>query len=233
MSKQSLLKLSAFALACLMLSSCAQLQTRRNVTELGADYEGIVCDPPRVLYVQGGRSYVKVYVRRLEKRYPVLRDKVFFSEQKSEPSYSILQSADSEEKVSHLYLPLSASTADVLRRENGYSSMDVLMKELIAGRDQAKTSLPGAVAVPVRALVDGERSLHAFESTRNPAKPGMALQALSKLDLVFVDVPGTLLYNVAIPVIEPFVFFKRFFTEEDDGRYVSEMKSRLQSDTNH
>lgn len=232
MKKHLLLKLCSLGLACAMLSSCAQLQTRRNVSELGADYEGIVCDPPGVLYVQGGRSYVKVDARRLKKRYPILQDKVFFTEQSSDPSYSILQNADSESHVRQLYLPLSDSTATVLRQKSGFCTMEVLMKELLAGMDQAKSSLPGAEVVPVQGIVDGERCLHAFESTRNPAKPGIALQALSKLDLVFIDVPGTLLYNVSIPVIEPFVFFKRFFTEEDDGRYESALKKRVQGGSN-
>ena len=40
------------------------------------------------------------------------------------------------------------------------------------------------------------------------------MQILSTLDEVIIDWPGTILYNLAIPVMAPFVFFHEFLDEK-------------------
>ena len=49
---------------------------------------------------------------------------------------------------------------------------------------------------------------------RVPEKKPIWSRALGKADLVLVDFPATLVYNVAIPIMAPFVFFYEF-THED------------------
>lgn len=225
------LSLMSLLAASLLLGSCAQVQTHLRIREKGTTYEGIVVDPPRVLYSQGGRSYLGVDCCRMEKEYPILRDKVFLTEQMAEPENRILCSASGADAPQRLYVPLSAATAQVLTSEQGYCTMDVLLEELRARMPEARKSLPGAAQQPVRAMVDGERCLDVFEETRSPKKPSTARLWLSRVDRAVVDAPATLLYNVAIPVMEPFVFFYEFFSDEDDGTYRSELSERLQNHT--
>lgn len=214
----------------LLLASCAQVQTHLRIRESGTTYEGIAMDPPRVLYTQGGRSYVGVDCHRMVKDYPILRDKIFLTQQNGEPETQILQPA-SGEAPKRVYVPLTASTAQVLTHEQGYCTMDVLLEEVKANMGEARASLPGAGQEPVRAFVDGGKCLHAFEETRSPKEPSAAKVWLSRVDRAVVDAPATLLYNVAIPVMEPFVFFYEFFADEDDGTYRSELGDRLKNHT--
>lgn len=216
----------------LLLSSCAQVQTHLRIRESGTTYEGIALDPPQVLYTQGGRSYVVVDRHRMVKEYPILRDRIFLTQQNGEPETRILHPA-SDAEPRRIYVPLSASTAQVLAHEQGYCTMDVLLDEVSAHMSEASTVLPGSGEAPVRALIDGGRRLHAFEETRSPKEPSAAKLWLSRVDRAVIDAPATLLYNVSIPVMEPFVFFYEFFTDEDDGTYRSELGDRLKSDTNH
>lgn len=225
----SLISLLSFSL---LLASCAQVQTHRSVREWGTTYEGIALDPPRVLYTQGDRSYLSVNCHRMEKDYPILRDKIFLTQQNGEPEIQILHpTSDAQPRL--MYVPLTTSTAQVLTHEQGYCTMDVLLDEVKSHMGEARESLPGARQQPVRALVDGKRTLYAFEETRSPKKPSMAQVWLSRVDRAVIDAPATLLYNVSIPVMEPFVFFYEFFTDDDDGTYQSELGDRLKNNATH
>ena len=42
-----------------------------------------------------------------------------------------------------------------------------------------------------------------------------AVAGLQEADFVLVDIPGTLAYNVAIPIMAPIIFFSEFFSNED------------------
>ena len=42
----------------------------------------------------------------------------------------------------------------------------------------------------------------------------LATKILKNIDLIVIDVPGTLVYNVAIPFAAPFVFFYEFYHDK-------------------
>ena len=42
----------------------------------------------------------------------------------------------------------------------------------------------------------------------------ISIRALSMADRILIDWPGTLLYNISIPVMAPFVFFHEFLNEQ-------------------
>ena len=72
---------------------------------------------------------------------------------------------------------------------------------------------PGAHRHAIHAELSGYSSQW-IEEYRVPSKKTPTGLVLGKLDFLAIDVPGTLAYNVAIPVIAPFVFFYDFLTND-------------------
>ena len=117
-----------------------------------------------------------------------------------------------ERSTTLAYHPISAGTAKVLMREDGYADLQTLADELQSCPGEWRTSLTEASAHPIRAQLAGQPV--AITSQASPESPSFVYQAAGKLVFVLVDVPGTVLYNVSIPLVAPFVFFFDFLSDD-------------------
>lgn len=204
-----ILSLSMLA-AALCLSSCAYLQTHKNVKEAFHKCEGYRLVEPLQLYSAGGSWYLAVQPETMRLHYPTLHDSIFL-ENNTEPSYSTI-SADRPLQ----YRRISGSTAKVLLRSDGYYTISSLMEEIHALDGEPQKSLPaGATRHQIHALVEAHpRDNTATLVSRKPESTPVVGQVLSAVDFVCIDLPGSVAYNVAIPVMAPFVFFYNFIHED-------------------
>lgn len=196
-------------LAAQAFTSCAYVQTHKNVEEAFCRYEGaLIADSPE-LYRAGGQYFIAAERCVLSKHYPVVHDEVFFDDHQ-EPKFHVEQKEGDK-----LYYPISAGTALVLQREDGYASLPILRDEV--QRHTALTHLPkGTRPCVVRAHV-AETDVPNAGMTAGPREPGQlpfAVRALSQTEEIVVDWPATFVYNCAVPVMAPFVFFRQFLNEE-------------------
>lgn len=196
--------------AALCLSSCAYLQTHKNVKEAFHTCEGYRVVEPLQLYSAGNTWYIAVQPETMRKHYPVLHDSIFLDTDPA-PSYSTINN-----KPPHNYKRISGSTAKVLLRNDGYYTFNSLMEEMNSMQDKPLTALPaGAARHQIHAMVQTRASDNkATVLSRTPESTPAVGQALAAVDFVCIDVPGSVAYNVAIPVMAPFVFFYNFITEE-------------------
>lgn len=201
--------LPVLAVCSLTLSSCAYMQTHKNVRERGCYYEGQLLPPPSQealsLYRKGGEWYLAARKAQFRLKYPVVYDSVFRTYD-NEPRHQLLSDGQSHEVVYH---PISAGTAAVLQRADGYAELETMAEELRTTPGEWTASLPGAVSYPVRAQIVGDRAVTLL-GKRHPSQIPLSNRILSQVDRVLIDFPGTLVYNVSIPFMAPFVFFREF-----------------------
>lgn len=190
-------------------TSCAYVQTHKNVEESFYLHEGARLSDKPVLYQAGGQYLLEAELCSLRKRYPVVRDTIFLNRD-NEPVFHVEQQ---QGKV--LYYPISDGTATVLQRADGYASLSIL-------RDEMQRSAP-IMALPRGARLCTVKAQFAEQDVPNagvainrrvPEVPVAGERFLTYADMVLVDGPGTLGYNCLIPVMAPFVFFHRFLNEE-------------------
>lgn len=204
MKKWMLLMLGAQA-----FTSCAYVQTHKNVEESFYRYEGARISEKPELYRAGESYFVAADAAVLNKHYPAVHDTIFFDKD-NEPKFHVEHMEGKK-----LYYPLSAGTATVMQREDGYVSLALLSDELQHGI--ARPQLPrGAQACAVRAEIAEKEAPSAglMVGARDPQQLPLWAEFLTLTDKVVVDGPATLGYNCLIPVMAPFVFFHRFLNEE-------------------
>ena len=205
-----------FSCACvavaLLFSSCAYMQTHKSVEEMFYSYKGYELEKPLWLAHQGGQWYLVAEAQTLQKKYPAVYDSIFFTG-KNDPSFHV------KESTGTLWMhPISAGTATVLQRPDGYADWATLCDEL--------KQTPGAwVPVPagqgrtlVTATIDEKTSstrTMVDEQSKEPSQTSITGTVLSRLDKYCIDYPGTVIYNAAIPFMAPFIFFHDFFSAED------------------
>ena len=193
----------------MLLSSCAYVQTHKNVEELGSYYEGQVLSKGAMeLYSSGGQWYLSAKKARFKMSYPTVHDSVFRRNDYA-PTFSLIDNAN-HETIYHRISPIAAS---VLMQPNGYFSLSALAEEISRTPGEWLTELPGAQRHAILADIAGNDH-HYTETNRVPEKKDLAIQALGKLDFIVVDVPLTVAYNVAIPLMAPFVFFYEFLSKD-------------------
>ena len=195
------------ALAALGLSSCAYMQTHKNIKEQGRSFMGHKLDRPQQLYQSGGQYYVAASPAEYRLSHDIVHDNIF--RKTNEPEMRLV-----EAEGSVAYHPVSAGTAAVLLRPDGYADASTLAQEISEGQGQWRSTLPHAARHAVRAEFTGPESV-AIITTPTPETPSLGWRALSWLDFVIVDIPGTVAYNVAVPVIAPFVFFNEFLSNDN------------------
>lgn len=205
-------------LCCLVLisaclSSCAYVQTRKQIEELGCEYEGKQLSVKQgnklnKVYHQGNTWYLAAENVRLKKSYPLVHDSVLFTGNNA-PEYRKIE--NSEEGIS--YHPISAGTAAVLQRGDGYATTDTLAAELTSTPGAWVSTLPNATAYEIKAEIP-DNGCHTIAGMRQPQETPMANQVLGALDFVFIDIPATAAYNAAIPFAAPFVFFGEFIKND-------------------
>lgn len=193
----------------LLLSSCAYVQTHKNVEEIGSFFEGQVLDTRTLgLYKQNNQWYLAATKARFKLSYPVVHDSIFRRNDFS-PEFKLLPTQN--DKL--IYHPISEYAAQILQKSDGYFQLRALGDEIHRNGGEWVEQLPGAVRVPIAAEIGGKPTFF-MEEKRVPEKKPVWSKALGKLDLVFIDTPATIIYNVAIPFMAPFVFFYEFSHED-------------------
>ena len=193
----------------LITSSCAYVQTHKNIEQAGNYYDGEILDTNTMgLYKQGDQWYLSAKKARFRLHYPIVHDSVFRKNDYS-PKLEIISSAGTDT----VYHPISSSSAQVLQRHDGYFQLQALAEDITRTPGQWTNHLPHAQQYPISAEIGGPQT-HRMEGNRMVSRASFVHKALGKLDLIFVDIPATLVYNVAIPIMAPFVFFYEFTNED-------------------
>ena len=196
--------------ALLMLNSCAYVQTHKNVEEMGAYYEGHVLTlrSLRVYHdVSNQKWYLNAHPAKLKLHYPNVHDSVF-RQTNDIPSYRALNVAPE-----FVYYPISQSTARVLLANDGYAQLEVLAEEIQKHGASDLVKKNGMTSYPIRAQMDGDSS-YMIPLSRVPRQKSAINHMIGKTEFVLIDIPATLAYNVSIPFIAPFVFFKEFLSKD-------------------
>lgn len=206
MTIKYLMKTGLFT-GAVFLSSCAYMQTHKNIEENSREHIGYQLDSEIKLYRAGGDYYLAAEQRRLRMHYPAIYDSIFLI-RNNEPEF--IQLGNEQTMVYH---KISAGTATVLQREDGYAELSVLSDELRSSDTGWLTSLPaGSRPCSIKADITGKNAIWTQPGSSPDVSTG--IRVLSTIDKVFVDWPGTVLYNLAIPVMAPFVFFHEFLNEK-------------------
>ena len=206
------MKLKASIMTCVVagsvfLPSCAYMQTHKNIEESFRTHQGYTLQPELKLYKAGQKYYLAVGEQELRKHYPVIHDSVFMK-QSNAPTYEIVSGGSQK-----MYREISAGTAQVLQRNDGYAELQTLSDELMQAGTPWLRQLPaGAAPCRIAAEIQGSE-VTTSTGTVTETSPAAAT-ILSTIDQVCIDWPGTVLYNVAIPVMAPFVFFYEFLNEQ-------------------
>ena len=189
------------------LSSCAYMQTHKNIEENSREHIGYHLNSGLQLYRAGGDYYLSVARQRLRMHYPAIYDSIFLI-RNNDPAFT--QIGDEQTTV---YRKISAGTATVLQLKDGYAELSVLCDELRNSDSSWLETLPaGAQPCGIKATIDGEATTWVQPGSGTAVSP--CIKLVSTIDEVIVDWPGTILYNLAIPVMAPFAFFHEFLNEE-------------------
>lgn len=203
--------------AALAFSSCAYVQTHRNVQESFTYYDGQRLEAPLLLVQYQGIWYIAAHEceQGLRLRYPNVYDSVLGSSASNEPSW---HRVEEQGRGAICYWPISAGTASVLMREDGYVSLPILRDEMLKHADARLSHLPkGAVQHAVRAHMDVPHETQedaVYLIGEKHADDSLPVRALVQTDRVLVDWPLTLMYNCAIPFMAPVIFFRDFLNED-------------------
>ena len=198
------------------MNSCAYVQTHKQVEEWGCSYDGKLINNENSstwnIYQCDGKWYLPAQKVVLTKDYPAIKDTLLFTEN-NDPVYTI-KADESNSSVS--YHPISAGTAEVLMRADGYAILQDLAEEIKANPGEWRDSLPGAKKYLIKAQIEDRHNTPAklIAGQRTPVETPVINEVLSKLDFIIVDVPGTVIYNVAIPFMAPFKFFSEFLSND-------------------
>lgn len=197
---------SLLLFSCIQLTSCAYMQTHKNIVEADTIRTGYELTTDIGLYRAGENYYVAISRQQLRKEYPIIHDSIFLTGNNTPTWHKV------EDGETTVYYPVSAGTATVLQRQDGYASLHVLADELKNNSNFSLTSLPtGASRCTVKAEITGSDTI--WEGNEPPTPCSTMTRIISTVDQVCIDWPGTIAYNVAIPVMAPFVFFHQFLNE--------------------
>lgn len=193
----------------LLTSSCAYVQTHKNVAEVGSYFDGKMLDVQTLsLHQQGERWYLSAHKAKFKLSYPTIHDSVF-RRNDFMPEFKLI----GKESEGRVYHAISGHAAQILQRKDGYYQLRALAEEMQRTPGEWVESLPGAIRRPIAAEIDGKQVFYMAEQ-RVPKNKKLLSKALSQLDFVIVDIPATIAYNVAIPFMAPFVFFYEFSQNE-------------------
>ena len=206
MTIKHLMKTGLFT-GAVFLSSCAYMQTHKNIEENHREHTGYHLGIDFQLYRAEGIYYLGVEKQQLRIHYPVIYDSIFLTDH-NEPEFIRINN-----ESTRVYRQISTGTATVLQRTDGYAELRVLCDELQNSATPWIESLPaGAQPCGIKAEIVGSSITWPEEGSATEAP--LVIRTLSTVDQVLIDWPGTLLYNIAIPVMAPFVFFHEFLNEQ-------------------
>lgn len=193
-------------LLLMLCSSCAYIQTHKNVEEMGSYYTGHLLAREQIELVKSrGQWYIGAEAARFRLKYPMLHDSVF-RKLGNYPSFEKISWKGQTE-----YHPISSYVAGVLQNPTGYFDMQGLAQEIAKTPGTWGKSLPDKQRYSIQAELPSKP--FQMEEHRVPEKKKPLALLLGKLDFIVIDIPGTLLYNTAIPLMAPFVFFYEFYHE--------------------
>lgn len=202
---------------CLIsLSSCAYVQTHRNVEESFNRYDGSSLELPLYLVQVGQQWYLPAYHCEggLIKHYPSVYDSVLLKTDNIPPTWN---TEAGQGRGVIVYYPISSGTATVLMREDGYATLDLLRDELQQRQQSCLRQLPAGArkhAVLAHIQSSDEDSVYLIGEKLQDGGNRSSVQMFVWADRLLVDVPLTLAYHAAIPLMAPVLFFKEFFNEE-------------------
>lgn len=196
----------------LILSSCAYVQTHRNVAESFRSKPGYSLHRPIEQGAQQGRNYLLGHRETLRKHYPNVFDSILLTDNNEVQWRSI-------ERGQPCLLPLSDGTAMVLKRRDGYAYTDSLLDEIRSEMRKGQRPITGETMPathPVVAQVDrvSQQERYLDDPTIPDEKLSFPEELLVQADRVIIDWPLTLAYNVAIPFMAPVIFFSEFLDQE-------------------
>ncbi len=210
------MKYPSITLACFAactLSSCAYMQLHKNVEQYGDYYEGFEADKPEVVYESQGKWYVKGKKYHLRYDYPLIYDTVFLEGGKP-------QLVHAGPSLGDAYLEISHGTSIALRERSGYATLPILQRELQEiGSAPIDSLAKNAIEYKVKAEIPTAQHPIRVTHADIHSKKSSLTTTLSYATLVFVDVPGTLAYNIAIPVMAPFYFFADTYDDFTKGHF--------------
>ena len=195
-------------------NSCAYTQFNKQITEKATVYNGFAVELPLSLCSSQGGWYVKVRKLEVQKIKPFVHDSIMLTNASKE---ALGTPKPFSYYTEYQYIKISDGTAAVLQRTDGYATLETLCDELKAGYQQGCLSeLPDSMQHRVYAQIKTEQGNIAYVATDGQPirKPGIGTKVLSKAALVCVDVPGTVIYNVSMPIMAPFIFFHDFITDK-------------------
>ncbi len=213
------MKLSALALlliSSILISSCAYMQTHKNIEQWGTYQDGFKVIKPDYIYLSQGDWYIKTEQYKLQRHYPIVHDSVFLEIM----DYKLIPISQCEGIVYHR---ISQGTATVLQRKDGYATLSTLSKEIERDAHCGHSTLPHASKKHVRALIHAGKDTDLVIKKPVEPSPSFGVKTLSNLDLVFVDTPGTIIYNIAIPFAAPFVFFYSLSKDEQNNPILNDI----------
>lgn len=203
------------------LSSCAYVQTHKNVQESFVHRQGDQLAAPLSLGKLGSTWYVctKVCAGGVTKQYPTVHDEILLDENNEpqlQPVGTISAIAGGIDKPHATAWPISSGTAMVLMREDGYATLETLADEMLRNRAGRLDVLPrGMQFYPVKAQIAGaEKATYLLRSADTEPELTFTQKVLVQTDRVLVDWPLTAAYNCAIPVMAPVIFFHQFLSED-------------------
>lgn len=201
---------SALLFSAILLSSCAYMQTHKNIREAPLSYSGYHMTRSPELYQAGNKWYIGVESRTLRKEYPVIHDEVLLKRNNA-PRWVEMET---EQSSGMIYHEISRGTALVLQRKDGFATTYDLAGEIDDSGHKWCSTLPaGAIRRGVQAEIIGSDTNLPTKLLPEQGVP-TGIRILSWADKVLIDYPGTVLYNVAIPFMAPFIFFYEFLHED-------------------
>lgn len=199
---------AAILSASVLMSSCAYVQTHKNIEEQSTYYEGKVLSTDTIrLYHRGGKWYISAEMAHFRLSYPAVHDDVF-RKGMNDPSFKLI-----ERYPQTMYHAISAQAAEILQRRDGYFKLNALADEIKRTSGPWLEELPGAQQRSILAEIAGTHKYY-IKQRRIPDEPPMADKVLGKIGFVIIDIPATVAYNIAIPFMAPFVFFYEFAQEQ-------------------
>lgn len=201
------------------LTSCAYVQLHKQVESDARPHKGFYIEKPEYVYYYSGQWYLKAEEVDIRKDYPLVHDSVLLNEDNS-PKPIVLKS-DGE-----IYISISEGTAKVLQRNDGYASLSTLRDEMVSGSILNKIDAP-MKKYQVRAQVESKSSQKEYHIFGGDEETSLSFgtRLISTGALLLVDTPGTVLYNAAIPIMAPFVFFYDFFKEDEVIEHINYLYS--------
>lgn len=210
---RSLLLCMSLAFIPLSVSSCAYTQLNKQIEEKATVYNGFAVELPLSLYSSQGRWYVKVRKIDVQRMRPFVHDSVMLKTG-GNVTYGTVKPLSYY--TEYQYISISDGTAAVLQRADGYATLETLCDEIKSNYAGAVPELPESMQHRVYADIKTEQGniIYVAAGGKPIRQAGIGIKALSKLALVCVDIPGTVAYNAAMPVIAPFLFFHDFITDD-------------------